>query len=58
MYKNQYFNIFNLLENDVILISKYNLEMFLRIICTFYNQIAFKIQSVYNNERMNSKLEV
>ena len=51
MYKNQYFNIFNLLENDGILISKYDL-------CTFFNPIVFEIQNVYKNERINSKLEV
>ena len=42
MYKNQYFNIFNLLENDGKLI----------------NRIVFEIQNVYKNERINSKLEV
>ena len=52
MYKNQYFNIFNLLENDGKLISKYDL------MCTFFNQIVFEMQNVYKNERINSKLEV
>ena len=57
MYKNQYFNIFNVFKNIGELIFKYNFKI-RKTMCTFYNQIAFEIQNVYKKERINSKLEV